>query len=364
MLATLFNRLTQYRFAKTSQRIKWEVRRKNWQQAAELVKTIDKSKQSWLHRHINECAKNNNAFQQVFMNRENVALRISEVSKGNKLLSTTQIYGGMVSVGVFAHKIQEQSKNKTIILEKIYDKKLKKLGALEILLFEEIDHKRLCAPKLLSSVDRDNFLSVFYEYIHQNNIATAKAKTFPKIRKGILEKALFSLWTVPPTKNLLLNTALISPKRLSKTESMLSKQNITNLYNAVKSPKDKRLVEELYLNQEHCIEKFKSLPAFIMHGDLYNFSNIIIQSRGQFSVIDWDKWYVSHIGGGLRIKPKAFLHASLSKKIDLFCTNNPCVKPHDIWVNVAIDNLANCLTQKAWSPALEWTKHLSGINKD
>ncbi len=364
MLTIIFNRLTQYRFAKSSQRIKWEAGRKNWQKAAELVKTIDPGKHTWLHRHINKCAKNSSTFQQVFLKKEKVASRIELVCKGAKLLSTVPVYGGMISVGVFAHTVQEKSGGKAIIIEKTYNNKQNKLATLEILLFSEINHKKLCAPKILGSVATDNFLSVFYEYVQKNNIATAKAKILPGFRNNFLEKTLFLLWAAEPTENLLLNTKPLDPKRLSKTESMISKKRIAELNDAVSSAKDKRLVEELYLNQEHYIEKFKSLPAFIMHGDLYSFSNIMIQSGGRFSIIDWDKWHISHIGGCLRIKPEAFLNASLSNKINHFCAKNPHVKTHDVWINVAIDNLDNCLKKKDWAPALKWVKHLSEISKE
>lgn len=364
MIHYIFHRLTKYRFAKNAQKIKWAVKHKNWARAAKLAKNVDKKDHTWLHKHVFDSFRNDAFFAENILDKKNTCSRILKISKDFQLIRSKPLYGGMVSTGIYAHEVAARSGEKNIIVEKIYDKKFKKHGILEAMLFEETDHQRLCAPRFLGFVDGNDYFSVFSEYVKTSTKETLKRKLFFDRQKNLIERLVIFLWGSKPSKELLSKTQMLSATRLALIEEYLNKENIKKLYAALDSRKDKQLTEMLLCEHAAYIKKFNQQPAFIMHGDLNNLSNVIVQSNGHPVIIDWDKWYVSHIGGGLRIKPRAFLNSELSNKIDRFCANNPHVHAHDVWANVAIDNLANCLNQNDWGSALEWAKHLAGISKD
>lgn len=309
-----------------------------------------------------ESYKNEWFFYNKIVTAESTASRILEINNNWTLTKSRPIYGGMVSTGVYAHEILSQHGKRKTIIEKIYGQKLKKLGVLEALLFKEIDHHRLSAPVFYGSVDFNDYLSVFYEYVKPNRAKTIIRKLMRDKNNNLIENIVISLWGAKPPTGLLSRVLELSPGRFSQIEKGLNKDNIIRLCSAVSSKKDKQLAEALLSNYNAYVNRFKSRPKFVMHGDLHNFSNIIIQNNGHPVLIDWDKWYISSVGGGLRIKPKHFMSRDLGKKINHFCKNHSIIDPLSIWENIAIENIGYSLKCKKWPLALEWTIILGSLN--
>ena len=277
------------------------VRKKDWNRAEALLHSVRKGSlpgrekvlDSWISEHVTRQHGLQDRFREVFlkdpagqaMHRLGLA---GMVNRGSKppCIHTQPVFGGKVCTYLFYHCLTFQDGRVLELIEKVYSRDFQDQVHREKLLFQEMDHRSLCAPRLFFSCFHEGFHSFFYAWI-------TGCRPGPHQWKGVREQLLTRLWHTPPTAQLLELTPV--------NDSMTILKRRLKAWKEQKNPILSHPFWQHLVSQEDEIQaRYEGLPRFIMHEDLCR-SNVICSPHNGRFLIDWDKWSIEAVGAGLKI---------------------------------------------------------------
>lgn len=211
-----------------------------------------------------------------------------------EIADIADIPGGLIGSRNLRITLSRRSDGSTLdLFEKIYSSHDRLKAAMEIALFEDLDADALLAPRLHGSYRHDAFTSLLFAHIDGDPVDNADR---------LRTEAVRTLWNAPPSPRLLKR---YGKRILPSIERIVTGSQFSGLA-AESGQASHPLLDTRRMLDEELPRLLADVPMCVMHGDMRAENFLIDRSDGRTYLIDWEKWGVSPVGFGLRLRVEEY----------------------------------------------------------